>query len=261
MGKALGGKVVWITGAGSGIGKAMAHEAARLGARLALSGRRKDKLESVAAELQQQGAEAVAFPCDVTEEPGVRDTVAAVVECFGSLDAAVANAGFSVAGPVSKLSADEWRRQLDVNVIGAAMTAKYALPHLRESRGRVALVGSVAAYICAPKMAAYSASKHAVRALGQTLSIELHGSGVSCTTVHPGYVESEIAQVDNQGVWNPEREDRRPVKLMWPADKAARVVWRAIIKRRRELVFTGHGKVGAFIGQHLPTMAHLLMRR
>jgi NAD(P)-dependent dehydrogenase (short-subunit alcohol dehydrogenase family) len=261
MGRSLEGKVVWITGAGSGIGRAVAEEAARAGATLALSGRRRQKLEAAAAELEGLGAKAGAFPCDVTEEEQVAATVEAVVERFGGLDVAIANAGFSVAGRVSKLSADEWRRQLDVNVVGAAMTAKYALKSLRERRGRLALVGSVAGYICAPKMAAYSASKHAVRALGQTLSIELHGSGVSCTTVHPGYVESEIAQVDNEGVWDPERQDKRPAKLMWPADKAARVVWRAILKRRREIVFTGHGKVGAFIGQHLPAMAHLLMRR
>ena len=131
----------------------------------------------------------------------------------------------------------------------------------QRSQGRLALVGSVAGFICSPKMAAYSASKHAVRALGQTLSIELHGSGVSCTTVHPGYVASEIAQVDNQGVRDETKVDRRPQKLMWPADKAAKVIVSAIDKRKRELVFTGHGRGGAFIGQHLPAVAHMMMRR
>ena len=99
---------------------------------------------------------------------------------------------------------------------------------------------------------AYTASKYAVRAIGQTLSLELAGSGVSCTTLHPGFVASEIAQVDNQGHYSPERSDKRPAALMWPADRAARVMIDAIEKRKREYTFTAHGKLGAFIGQHMP---------
>ena len=177
------------------------------------------------------------------------------------LDVAVANAGFAVAGKVAELSAADWRRQFETNVVGAAVTAKHALPELRKTAGRIGLVGSVSAFLCAPKYGAYNASKHAIRAIGQTLSIELHGSGVSCTTVHPGYVESEIAQVDNQGRRDATRPDKRPKNLMWPSDKAARVIVQAIQRRKRELVFTGHGKVGAFVGQHLPSLAHAMMRR
>jgi NAD(P)-dependent dehydrogenase (short-subunit alcohol dehydrogenase family) len=254
-------KVVWITGGSSGIGRSTALAFAREGADVAVSARRVDRLAEVVAEIEGLGRRGVAVACDVVDEAQVARAVAEVRERMGRLDVALANAGFSVAGPVEKLSADEWRRQLDVNVVGAAMTAKHALPALRETQGRIGFVGSAAAFIYAPKLAAYNASKAAVRALGQTLSIELHGSGVSCTTVHPGFVESEIAQVDNEGVHDPSRADKRPRRLMWPADKAARVIVEAIHRRRRELVFTGHGKLGAFIGQHLPGVAHRMMRR
>jgi NAD(P)-dependent dehydrogenase (short-subunit alcohol dehydrogenase family) len=261
MAKRFDGKVVWITGGGSGIGKALALQFAKEGATVAVSGRREERLQEVVDAITAQNGKGLAVRCDVTDEASVAESVQRVVRTLGGIDVAVANAGFSVAGRVEKLSAADWRRQLDVNVIGVAMTARYALPHLRERKGRLALICSVASMLVSPGMGAYSASKYAVRAIGQALSAELHGSGVSCTTIHPGYIESEIAQVDNQGRFDPQREDRRPKNLMWSADRAARVMVDAIAKRKREYTFTGHGKVGAFAGRHMPGLIHFGMTR
>ncbi|MGB5192795.1 MAG: SDR family NAD(P)-dependent oxidoreductase [Polyangiales bacterium] len=261
MARRFENKIVWITGGGSGIGKALALAFGKEGAIVAVSGRREDRLQEVVDELKSQGVKGLAVRCDVTDEASVAEAVQKVVKTLGGLDVAVANAGFSVAGRVEKLSAADWRRQLDVNVIGVAMTARYAIPHLREREGRLALIGSVASMLATPGIGAYAASKFAVRAIGQTLAAELHGSGVSCTTIHPGYIESEIAQVDNQGRFDPQREDRRPKNLMWPADRAARAMVDAIAKRKREYTFTGHGKVGAFAGRHMPGLVHFGMTR
>jgi NAD(P)-dependent dehydrogenase (short-subunit alcohol dehydrogenase family) len=259
--RAWADRVAWITGAGSGIGRALAIELARQGATVAVSGRRQQRLEEVARAIEAEGGRALAIPCDVTEEADVERAVASVAGELGRLDLAIANAGFSVAGAIRDLSAEDWRRQLDTNVVGAAMCARYALPHLERTKGRLALVGSVSALLPTPRMGAYTASKYALRAIGQTLSMELAGTGVSCTLVHPGFVESEIAQVDNQGRHDPERADKRPRNLMWKADRAAREMVRAIHARKREHVFTGHGKLGAALGQHLPALAHLVMTR
>ncbi len=261
MAKRFDGKVAWVTGGGSGIGKALALGLAKEGAAVAVSGRREDRLQEVVEEIAAKGGKALAVRCDVTDEASVAEAVQKVVRQLGGLDVAVANAGFAVAGRIEKLSAADWRRQLDVNVIGVAMTARYALPHLRERKGRLVLIGSVASMLVSPGMGAYSASKYAVRAIGQALAAELHGSGVSCTTIHPGYIESEIAQVDNQGRFDADKEDRRPKNLMWPADRAARVMVDAIAKRKREYTFTGHGKLGAFAGQHMPGLVHFGMTR
>ncbi len=261
MARRFEGKVVWITGGGSGIGKALALAFAKEGAAVAVSGRREDRLQEVVEEIAAQGGSGVAVRCDVTDEASVAEAVQKVVRALGGLDVAVANAGFSVAGRVEKLSAADWRRQLDVNVIGVAMTARYAIPHLRQRKGRLVLIGSVSSMLVAPGFGAYSASKYAVRAIGQALSAELHGSGVTCTTIHPGYIESEIAQVDNQGRFDAQREDKRPKNLMWPADRAARVMVDAVAKRKREYTFTGHGKVGAFAGRHMPGLVHFGVTR
>ncbi|GAB4206925.1 MAG: SDR family oxidoreductase [Sandaracinaceae bacterium] len=254
-------KVAWITGAGSGIGRALALELGKRGATVVVSGRRVAKLEEVARELERSGGRALPVACDVTDEDDVVRAVAQVARELGRLDVCVANAGFSVTGSIAELSAEDWRRQLDTNVVGAAITVKHALPHLHATGGRVALVGSVSAFVPAPRLGAYNASEAALRAIGLTLSAELAGTGVSCTLLHPGFVESEIAQVDNRGRHDPSRPDKRPKQLMWPADRAARVMADAIASRKVEHVFTGHGKVGAFLGQHAPGLVRLALGR
>jgi len=261
MAKRFDDQVVWITGGGSGIGRALALAFANEGATVAVSGRRDERLQEVVSELEAIGAKGLAVRCDVTDEASVAETVQKVVRTLGGLDVAVANAGFSVAGRIEKLSAADWRRQLDVNVIGTAMTARYAIPHLRERKGRLALVGSVSGMMSTPGLGAYCASKYAVRAIGQALAVELHGSGVTCTTIHPGFIESEIAQVDNQGRYDASRKDGRPKNLMWPSKRAARAMVDAIAKRKREYTFTGHGKVGAFAGRHVPGVIHFGLTR
>jgi NAD(P)-dependent dehydrogenase (short-subunit alcohol dehydrogenase family) len=257
MDKSLKGRVAWVTGATSGIGREVALELARRGAIVAVSGRRRDRLERVVAE----GGRLFAVPCDVRDEASLAAAVDDIVARHGRLDLALANAGFSVGGRIEELNADDWRRQLETNVIGAALTARAALPALRITRGRLGLVGSVAAFLPAPSFAPYHASKYALRALGLTLSAELAGSGVSCTTVHPGFVASEITQVDNHGRHDPSRADQRPAALMWPTDRAARVIVSALLARRREVVFTAHGRAAAFLGMHFPALAHLVMTR
>jgi len=254
-------QVVWITGASAGIGREMARQFADEGADVAVSARRAERLEAVVSEIESRGRRGLAVPCDVTDEAAVRNGVERVVEHFGRLDVAVANAGFGVVGPVEELSAEEWRRQFDVNVVGLALTAKYALPHLRKTRGRLVLVGSVASMVVRNNVAPYSSSKAAVRAIGQTLALEVHGSGVTCTTLHPGFVESDIAKTDNQGVLHEDARDKRPSKLMWPTDRAVRVMLNAIYKRKREYVFTGHGKLFGFLGRHWPGLVHFIGSR
>lgn len=256
----LAGKVAWVTGAGSGIGKALALELGRRGATVALSGRRRDRLDEVAAELTALGARALVVPLDVTDEDASVAAVTTIVGELGRLDIAIANAGFGASGRIMSLPADVWRKQFDVNVIGVVNTVRAAVPELEKTQGRVALIASVMGLLTTTGQGPYAASKFAVRAIGLTLSQELHGTGVSCTTVHPGFVESEIAQVVD-GVYDPNRKDPRPAQFMWTADKAARVMVSAILGRKREFVFTGLGRVAGFLGQHFPGLVHFAMTR
>lgn len=255
------GQVVWITGGGSGLGREIALEYGRRGAVVVVSGRRLDRLEDVAAQVNSTGGTAFALECDVTDESAVQSCVDSMIARHGRLDIAVANAGFSVAGRVEDLTAEDWRRQFDTNVVGLAVTARHALPHLRATGGRLALIGSVAGTVVFPGVGAYHASKYAVRAIGQVLAMELEGTGVSCTTIQPGFVKSEIAQVDNDGRYHADWDDKRPQPLMWDTDKAARVVVEAIARREREFTFTAHGRAAAFLGKHAPGFVHLVVTK
>lgn len=254
------GQVVWITGASAGMGRTLALEFARRGADVAVSARRLDRLTTLVNEIEALGRRGLAVQCDVTDDEDVARAVEAVLAHFGRMDVAIANAGFGVIGRIEDLSDADLRRQFDTNVFGAMSVARHALPALRRSKGRLALVSSVAGIMASPRTGAYTASKFALRAFGLTLSQELHGSGVSCTLLNPGFVATEIGQVDNAGTWDGNRKDPRPLKLMWTSEAAAKVMADAIDKRKREYTFTMHGKLGAWLGQHLPGIVHLMMR-
>lgn len=254
-------KVVWITGASSGIGKSMAFEWARLGYKVVLSSRRKELLDKVADEIRHSGGEALVIPCDIMEEAEIENAVQQIITTWGHLDIVIANAGFGVFGNLEKLTAKDWNRQLQGNVTGLALTVKYALPHLKKNKGRIGLVGSVGAFLPSPNLGAYGASKAAVHSIGQTLQVELMGTGVSCTTLHPGFVGSEIARVDNEGVWHPERPDPRPSNLIWPTEKAAKVMVKAVLKRKRNYVFTGHGKLFVWLQRWFPGLMRIIISK
>lgn len=254
-------QVVWITGGGTGLGRGIAEEVARRGAMVAVSGRRQERLDEVVAAIQGAGGVAAGIVCDVTDEEGVRRARDAVVERFGGIDVVIANAGVSVSGKIEKVTTAEWRRQFDINVIGLTTTVREALPYVKQRQGRVVLIGSVAAMIAAPGFAPYHASKYAVRAIGQCLAMGLEGTGASCTTIHPGFVESEIAKVDNAGTFHADRPDTRPQRFMWPTDRAAKVMTDAFHARKREFTFTNHGILGAWVGRHTPWLAHMVMTK
>lgn len=254
-------KVVWITGGGTGIGRALAVEFAQSGAVVAVSGRRVEPLEAARDAIDEAGGEGMAVPCDVTKVTELEEAVEAIVGKHGRLDVTIANAGFSVSGKFEELSAADWKRQFDTNVVGVAMTAKMSLPHLRETDGRLVLMGSVAGTVGLPESAPYSASKFAVRGIGQSLTASLADSGVSCTTLLPGFVESQIGKVDNRGEFREDWEDRRSKQLMWSAERAAQSMYGAIKRRRSEAVITGHGKFVAFLGNHAPRLTQNLIGR
>lgn len=141
------------------------------------------------------------------------------------------------------------------------MTAKHAVPELKKTKGRLVLIGSIASFIPNPYLAAYGASKAAVHNIGESYQIELLGTGVTCTTLHPGFVDSNITRVNNEGVFNPETKDPRPANLMWPTDKAVKDMIRAIDRRKKVKVITGHGKVITFIGRFFPGIARAMVAK
>ena len=253
--------MVWITGASSGIGRELALEFSRQGATVAVSARRMELLEKLVHDIAASGGTAAAFYCDVMSENSIMNCVDAVIDAFGQMDVVVANAGFGITGKIEELTETDWARQMAGNVTGLALTCKYSLPHLRKTSGSIVLIGSVGAFVAGPGVGAYGASKAAVHSIGETLQVELLNSGVSCTTIHPGFIDSNITRIDNEGNFHPDRNDPRPANMIWSTSKAAQVMVKAIARRKKVYIFTGHGKVIAFLGKYLPGIARKMIAK
>lgn len=254
-------QTVLITGASSGIGAALARAYARRGARLALLARRQELLASLANELRAQGAEVSVHAGDVTRDGDVSRVVDELAARGIGIDVVYANAGFGVAGSIQKLSLADYQRQFDTNVFGVLRTIKETLPALRASRGRLVIVGSVAGHAASGAMSAYSMSKFAVRALAETLHVDLAPEGIDVTLVSPGFVDSDIRRTNNQGVVQPEAPDPIPAWLRVGTDAAAREILRGVERGRAEIVVTGHGKFIVFIARHFPGLLRWAGRR
>ncbi len=259
--KRIDGTVAFITGASSGIGAALAEEFARRGADVVLAARRAGRLEEVAERVRGHGRRALAVSCDVTRDGDLEAAVVQGLAAFGRLDWVVANAGFGVAGAMHKLQIEDVRRQFETNVFGVLRTFYAAREALLASRGCLAIMGSVSGELAFPKGGPYSMSKFAVRALAQVLWYELGRKGVNVTLIEPGFVESEIRQVDKWGAHDPERPDTMPRWLRTRADVAARKMVRAIVRRRRKVVVTGHGKLAVMLERLAPGPVAWLVRR
>lgn len=252
---------VFITGASSGIGEALARAFALEGARLALAARRLERLESVRQELMPAAAEVLAVPCDVTSRPSLDAAVAQTAEAFGGIDVAVANAGFGVTGFFQDLSTADFRRQFETNVFGLLDTVYAVLPHVRASKGRLALISSVSGRVGSPGSSPYVASKFAVTGLAESIYYDLRADGVSVTCIEPGFVESKIRMTDNAGRFHEDWNDPVPPWLVVPRDRAARAIVSAIYKRKPEAVITGHGKLAVWSARHFPRTVRFIQRQ
>lgn len=254
-------QTVLITGASSGIGAELARVYAGRGARLALLARRIDLLESLASRLRAAGAEVSVHQGDVTRDGDVARVVEELAVRGVGVDLVYANAGFGVAGAIQKLSIADYQRQFDTNVFGMLRTIKETLPALRASRGRLVLIGSVAGYAASGGMSAYSMSKFAVRALAETLHVDLASEGVGVTLVSPGFVDSDIRRTNNQGVVQTGASDPIPAWLRVGTATAVREIIRAVDRGRAEVVVTGHGKFIVFLARHFPGLMRFAGRR
>ena len=180
--------VFLITGASSGIGAATARAAAEAGYRIALAARSAEKLQQLAAELGGD-ERALAITCDVTEWSDQEAMVAQVLERFGQLDVAFANAGFGGKRGFLNETPELWRDMVLTNVYGAALTIRATVEALKASRGHLLLTGSVAGRKALPG-SLYSATKWAVTAMGEGARQELNGTGVRVTLIEPGAVDT-----------------------------------------------------------------------
>jgi len=188
----LEGKVVLITGASQGLGRALALAFAREGASVVVNSRSEESLQPVVEEIEGSGAEVLAVAADVSEGAGVERLVNAAVERFGRIDVLVNNAG--VLGPrvpIEEYPEDEWRRVIDANLTGPFLVSKAAIPHMPEGSSIINLVSGVSVEGRA-EWGAYSISKFGIEGLTQILAAELEERGVRVNAVDPGGMRTDM---------------------------------------------------------------------
>jgi short-subunit dehydrogenase len=260
--RAYRGKVILITGASSGIGEELAGQLAQQGALLTLAARRAEVLARLAERIANAGgSRPLVIECDVTRDGDVERAVSETVGARGKLDIVFANAGFGVAGAFAKLALADYRRQFETNVFGVLRTLHAALPEVAKTRGQLVITGSVAGWVAAPGVSAYAMSKFAVRALANSITPELARQGVAVTLLSPGFIESNIRRVDNRGRLHADAPEPLPHWLVVKRRKAAREMLRAVARRRREAVITGHGRLLVALERVAPWVMRAVGRR
>ena len=244
------GMRVVITGGSSGIGLACARELSAAGARPVLLARGEEALERAASELDPPAGYVVA---DVADAEALRAAIDQAAIMLGGLDAVISNAGAAAYGPFTEMSPDDYRRTIDITLVGMLNTAHAALPHLERSGGTLLIVGSIAGRIPTPWLAAYTAAKHGVRGFARTLATELHalGTPVTVALVAPGPVDTRFFERARS------TDGRLPNKLLGvyrPQDVAAEIT-RMLRRPRLERNVGGAMSAVAFFDSIAPTLA------
>ncbi|RDI55783.1 SDR family NAD(P)-dependent oxidoreductase [Nocardia mexicana] len=203
----LDGTVALITGASSGIGAATASELARAGAAVALVGRRKDRLTDLAAEITDAGGRALVVPADITDAQAAADAVERTVAELGRLDTLVNNAGLMLLGPAPGADLDDWRRMIDINLMGLMYCAHAATPHLVAAAAQgprriadIVNIGSLAGRGAFAMSAVYCATKFGVGAFSEALRQELARQHVRVSVIEPGSVDTELRDHNSAAV-------------------------------------------------------------
>lgn len=246
-------KVVIITGASSGIGKALALEFASRGANLVLAARRIEKLKQLEERLQ--GVDTLSISTDVTVESDCKKMIDAAVKRFSRIDILVNNAGISMRALFDDLDMDVMRSVMDVNFWGTVYCTKYALPHIQESKGSIVGVISIAGHVGLPARTAYSASKFAVRGFLDTIRIENLKKGVHVLVAAPGFTASEIREQALNADGNKQGSSPRDEGKMMSAERCAELIVNAVKRRKRTLVMTLlEGKITVLLSKFFPKL-------
>lgn len=227
MAEKLHDQVAIVTGATSGIGEATAVALAERGAKVAIAGRRTDRLDKLAATIKAAGGEARVVTTDITSEAAARSLIDATQKHFGRVDILVNNAGVMLLGPVLNADTEDWRRMISTNVLGLMYATHAVLPLMvKQKSGHIVQVSSVAGRTTRAGSAVYNASKWAVNAFTDALRQEVYEHRIRTTLIEPGLVATELREhITNQEAKDRVEEWAHSVRQIQSADIAAAIVY------------------------------------
>ena len=232
-------KVVWITGASSGIGEALSYQFSELGAQLILSARREDKLKEVNQNLPNNQGSANILTIDLENLEDLPSKAKTALSYHGKIDYLVNNAGLSVKDFALNTKLDIDQKLMNINYFGPMIITKTLLPHFVErGEGHIVVTSSLSGKYGVPKIAAYAASKHALHGFFETLRSEIADENIPITIVIPGIIKTEITAHALTGTGETYGKIERTFQTAYPVDKAAKKIIRAVLRKKEE-VFVG----------------------
>lgn len=247
-------KIVVITGASSGIGKAMAYEFAARGAHLVLAARQYVTLCEIAQAIQtRHGVKAVALQCDVSVEQDCESLIKQAVLTFSKIDVLINNAGISMRALFKDVDIKVLKSLMDVNFWGTVYCTKYALPEITKSKGSIVGVSSIAGYKGLPGRTGYSASKYAMNGFLDALRLENLKTGVHIMVACPGFTSSNIRNTALNQHGTQQGESTLEEDKMMTSEEVAKIIADGVENRERTLIMTFQGKLTVLLNKFLPS--------
>lgn len=243
------GKTVIITGASSGIGRALAYEFAARGSKIVLGARNLDRLKEIAEDIRHQGGSVVFEQTDVTVENECRNLVELAIKNFGQVDVLINNAGISMRALFNDADISVIKRLMDVNFWGTVYCTKYALPHLLDTKGSVVAISSIAGIKGLPGRTGYSASKFAIHGFMESLRIENLKTGLHVMMAYPGFTSSNIRNAALVADGKEQGDSPLDEGKIMSAEEVATHVYKAVKNKKTSLVLTTEGKLTVFLSK------------
>ena len=254
-------KVVVITGATGGMGRALSWHFGRAGAKLGLLDVQREALENFAHELQHEAIRVHTCVCDVTHEQACHAAMQSVSSHFGRIDILINNAGITQRSAFSHTQSEVFQRVMNVNFFGALYCTQAALPALVESRGTIIVMSSIAGFSPLFGRSGYSASKHALHGLFESLRTEMREAGVHVMMVCPGFTATGIEKNALGADGRPATQPRSTTGKIAQPEEVATAIYRAAQKRKRMLVLSRVGKLAYWISRFAPALYERLMHK
>lgn len=255
----LSDRLVWITGASSGIGEALAYTLSQRGAHLVLSSRREDVLDDVRQRCARSDRHVVQ-PLDLTDPDSLQDAAETVQQEIGPVDILINNGGISQRGTAADTDMSVVRRIMEVNFFGAVELTKAVLPSMQKrGRGHIAVVSSVLGKFATPMRSTYVASKHALQGWYESLRAEVHEDGIGVTIVSPGYVQTNVQSNALNAAGSPLGPDAQQKGI--PASDCATAIADALEHNRAEVHPGGWETLAVYIKRFFPSLFRRFMRQ
>lgn len=254
-------KVVVITGAAGGMGRALCRQFGRAGAKIALLDLHREPLDTFTHELNQTGIQTLALPCDVTNEPACENAMQNIIVNFGGIDVLINNAGITQRSAFEKTQTSVFRKVMEVNFFGALHCTKAALSELIKNQGRIIVMSSIAGFSPLYCRSGYSASKHALHGLFESLRSELKTKGVRVMMVCPGFTATDIEKNALDGDGRHATHPRSTTGKIATPEEVAAAIYHAALRNKRLLVLSTVGKLAYLVSRFFPAYYERVMTK